>query len=346
MSLLAQLAARARPALSSPVRSAPLASSAGPWLVGGAVALAATALVNHALGRRAERRSPPVGRFVEVDGVRLHYTERGEGPPVLLLHGNGTMVEDWLISGLPAWLMQRHRVIVLDRPGFGHSERPRDRLWTPQAQAALVAGALRRIGVERPVVVGHSWGTMVALALAQEHPEAVSGLVLVSGYYVPTVRADVLLLSPPAIPLLGDVLRYTLSPLLARLMWPGMVRKLFAPAPVTQGFRDDFPREMALRPWQIRAAAEDTALMVPGAASLRRRYKEMRLPVAILAGDGDKVVEQKQARALHAALPDSTLEVVPGTGHMLHHLATGRVAEAVLRLAERVDTPRRLARAA
>src|ERR1041385_7956937 len=112
------------------------------------------------------RRPRPLGRFVEVDGVRVHYIARGKGRPGVLIHGNGTMAEDFVICGLLDQLAKRYRVIALDRPGFGHTDRPRWRVWTASAQAHLLHRVLERLNVERPVIVGHSWGTLVALALA------------------------------------------------------------------------------------------------------------------------------------------------------------------------------------
>ena len=102
-------------------------------------------------------------------------------------------------------------MVAFDRPGFGYSERPRDRSWTPTAQARLLRRACRRLGVERPVVVGHSWATLVALAWALQAPQEVAGLVLASGYYYPSRRLDVALVTPGAVPLLGDVLNHRLT---------------------------------------------------------------------------------------------------------------------------------------
>ena len=119
-----------------------------------------------ALKAEQVHRPRPLGRFVEVDGVRVHYIARGKGRPVVLIHGNGTMAEDFVISSLMDQLATRYRVIALDRPGFGHSDRPRWRVWTASAQAHLLRRVLEQLNVERPVIVGHSWGTLVALALA------------------------------------------------------------------------------------------------------------------------------------------------------------------------------------
>jgi len=123
--------------------------------------------------RRAERNQPPVGRLLDIDGVRLHVVEKGEGSQVVLIHGNVVSERDYEASGLLDRLARNHRVIAIDRPGFGHSTRPRDRLWTPAAQAKLLHAALVQLGVKQAVVVGHSMGAMVALALALDYPEDV-----------------------------------------------------------------------------------------------------------------------------------------------------------------------------
>ena len=209
----------------------------GPLLVALAAAVAA-ALVVRDRSRRAEREHPPTGRFIEVDGVRLHYVERGEGAPLVLLHGLATMSLDFLLSDLVEMAARKYRVIVFDRPGYGHSERPcpRTASWDPQAQARLLHLALERIGADRAIVLGHSWASLVAVSMALQHPASVRSLVLEAGYHYPTVRPDMLLLAPPAIPVLGDFLRHTFAPLLLRACWPLFVRRMFAPAPVPPRF--------------------------------------------------------------------------------------------------------------
>ncbi len=300
----------------------------------GAAVLAAAALTNHALARRAERRNPPEGKFITVDGVRLHYIERGMGPIIVLLHGNGTMARDFELSGILDLLAKDYRVIAFDRPGFGFSERPRGRIWTAEAQAALLHEALLRLDARRPVIVGHSWGTLVALALALREPADTAGLVLLSGYYFPSVRADAALGSWPAVPVLGDILRHTISPLLGRLMAPVVYRKLFAPSPVSRRFANEFPLELAVRPSQIRASAAETAMMIPAAASVAGHYPELSIPVAIVAGLGDKIVDcDGQAGRLGAELPQSTLCKLPDAGHMIHHIVPEQVAAVILDVA-------------
>jgi hypothetical protein len=127
-------------------------SSSSGWLVpllaGSAAALGGAALYNRSRAKRAERQHPPIGKFLTVDGVRLHYLERGHGEPVVLIHGNGTMIEDFVVSDLMSRLAERYRVIVIDRPGYGYSTRPRG-LWTPRAHARLFRNALVQLGVDQ-----------------------------------------------------------------------------------------------------------------------------------------------------------------------------------------------------
>ena len=132
--------------------------------------LAAVALANRYLANKAERDNPPAGRFLKINGVRLHYVERGAGDPVVLLHGNGSMIQDFEASGLIDLLAKDNRVIVFDRPGFGHSERPRNVVWTPGAQAELIELALAQLGISDAIVLGHSWGASVAVAMALKYP--------------------------------------------------------------------------------------------------------------------------------------------------------------------------------
>ena len=295
----------------------------------GVATLAALALGNHLMARRTERRHPPRGAFMEVDGVRLHYSDRGEGSPIVLIHGNAVSGDDWNTSGVVELLLRTHRVIIFDRPGFGHSERPRGHLWTAAQQAELLHKALCQLDVQRPVVVGHSWGTIVALALAERHQADVAGLVLLSGYYFWTLRPDVVLVLAGALPVLGDALCHTVLPLLGRLQMPLLKWAMFSPARVPARFQAEYSPAMALRPSQIRATSMDGALMIPGAVALRGDYKNLTLPVVIVAGDGDKIVFKRRSEQLRDSIPGSVLQIVKGAGHMVHHLAARQVAEAI-----------------
>jgi pimeloyl-ACP methyl ester carboxylesterase len=279
---------------------------------------------------QAEQTSRPLGRFVEVDGLRVHYIARGRGRPVVLIHGNGTMAEDFVICGLVDQLAKRYRVIAIDRPGFGHTERPRYRIWTASAQARLVRRVLERLNVERPVIMGHSWGTIVSMALATQAPDELRGLVLLSGYYYPARRADVVLITPLAIPGLGDAARSMVPAGLGHLLAPQVFRHVFKPQPVPASFTARFPVGIAVHPTQARASAEDTASMNTAVALLKAHYSSLRLPLAIVTGDADAIVDPTdQSYRLHEAVAGSALTVLPGLGHMIHYSAKAQIVLAV-----------------
>jgi pimeloyl-ACP methyl ester carboxylesterase len=312
--------------------------------LGVATALGGAALYNRAQARRAERDNPPVGRFLEVDGTRLHYLDEGPADaattggggeqPVVLLHGNTVTLDDWIVSGLLELIARSRRVVAFDRPGFGYSERPRDRSWTPAAQARLLRRACRQLGVERPVVVGHSWATLVALAWALQAPQELAGLVLASGYYYPSRRLDVALAAPGAVPLLGNVLNHTVSPPLTQMTLPAILRRMFAPRRVPDRFNDMFPKALIARSKQIRAMSQEGAIMIPAAAALQRHYGGLSCPSVVMTGDADRVVDpEDQSVRLAYELSDAELRIVSGAGHMVHHAVPLEVVEAVNRVA-------------
>ncbi len=288
------------------------------------------AAVVYSAAKLSERRNPPIGEFMSVDGVRLHYLVLGEGDPVVLLHGNTTMLQDYLTSGLAEHLAKKHKVVLIDRPGFGYSDRPRGQAWPASRQAELLVRMLQRLHVERATIIGHSWGTLVATAIAEQQPQLVRSLVLMSGFYFPQFRLDALLVAPAAWPVVGDVLRYTVSPLMGALLMPLQLRAMFGPPETPRPFKEQFPLSMMLRPWQIRATSEDGALMVSSARELCPSYSALPMPVLVIAGSDDRVVDwRKQSMRLATDVNAATSDIVQGAGHMVHHTNLDRVATAI-----------------
>lgn len=297
--------------------------------IAGVAALAGLAWFNRRKARQAEQAHPPLGRIAAVDGVRLHFVERGRGQPLLLIHGNGTSIADWETSGLLDALARDHHVIAIDRPGYGYSNRPRATVWTPAAQGKLLASACRAFGISRPLVVGHSFGASVALAMALDDPAALAGLVLLSGYYYPTARLDVLVAAPPAIPLIGDVMRHTVTPIAGAASFRAVATGTFAPAPPDERFIKA-NRDLAVRPSQIRAEAADAALMLPAAYAMAKRYGKLSLPVVIAAGSGDLLIStENESERLHGEIPGSLFRKIEGAGHMVHYSHQAEVLDVI-----------------
>jgi pimeloyl-ACP methyl ester carboxylesterase len=161
--------------------------------------------------------------------------------------------------------------------------------------------------------------------MALHHPAAVKAVILASGYYYPSARADVVVLSGPAVPVIGDVIGHTIAPLISRATWTPAIRRMFSPAAVPSKF-GAFPKEMALRPSQIHASAEETAMMIPSAMSYQSHYSELTMPVGIIAGAGDQLIDvNDQSARLHTAIPHSRFYRIPGAGHMVHQTSPERV---------------------
>jgi pimeloyl-ACP methyl ester carboxylesterase len=157
----------------------------------------------------------------------------------------------------------------------------------------------------------------------------VAGLVLVSGYYWPGLRLDRWLAAPTAVPVLGDVLRYTTAAWTARATLDATIRSIFDPCPVPERFFELMPREMLLRPLQQRATSEDGSRMVAQARVLARQYASLRLPVTLIAGARDRIVAARQSLQLQARLPQARLRMLAGVGHMAHYHAQEQIETAI-----------------
>lgn len=311
------------------------ATRAGLYLLGGLIASAA--LVRF-LSKKAERDHRPIGKMIRVRGRLIHVVDRGTGSCVVLLHGNGSMVEDFAATGLIDRLAKTHRVLAFDRPGFGESARE-DGNWSPEREADLLIEVLEKLGIERSIVVAHSWATLVAISLAVRAPTSIAGLVLLSGYYYSSTRLDVALMMPGALPLIGPLVRHTAWPLIARLGAPAAFKYLFSPMDVPAAFRRLYSVPMATRPCQLKSLADDTVTLPSAARHARPTYREIRAPVRLIAGVNDRVVKTSdQSVRLNRELADSELQLLEGVGHMSHHARPDLVVAAVNALSDRAKS--------
>ncbi|WP_375392610.1 alpha/beta fold hydrolase [uncultured Sphingomonas sp.] len=281
--------------------------------VGGALAL-----FSHWRGRRAEAQVPPDGAFVAVDGARLHYTDQGEGPPVVMIHGLGGQLRNFSYA-LADLVARHHRVILIDRPRSGYSTAAGAEP-DVAAQARIVAAGIRALGIERPLLVGHSLGGAVALALALDDPGLASGLALIAPLTQPQPEP------PPAFRSMAVgtasragrlALAHTLAVPLAMATAPATLRAVFAPEPAPSDFAVRGGGALALRPGNIAAAMFEMRRASEEMGPLSARYGELTLPVAILYGREDQVLDHRRdGEAAARQIPRCRLELVEG-GHML-----------------------------
>jgi pimeloyl-ACP methyl ester carboxylesterase len=316
------------------------------WVLGVVVGLALMGVVTHVGGERAEEAHPPVGQFAVVDGVRLHFTDRGEGPAVVLIHGASTSLLDFEAS-LVAPLSRTHRVIAVDRPGHGYSER-RDGPWPdPAEQARLIHLLLRDLGVDSPVVVGHSWSGSVVLAYLLDYPDSIGGGVLLAGGSHAWEGGVAWYNDLAGVPVLGDAFVRTVTYPVGRLSIDSAIRNVFDPNPVPEGYRDRTGVALSLRPSAFSANAEDVRRLSDFLATQSRRYAEIDRPLLLLTGNDDEIVPSWN----HADRLERQVERIEridfdDTGHALHHARPHEVAEAISRFALGVGGDDRLAQRA
>lgn len=279
---------------------------------------------------RAESRFPASGEFVEVDGRRLHFVDEGSGPAVVLLHGAYGGLDDWKATILPE-LARSHRVVALDRPGHGHSERGVGDVATPVAQGRIVRAFLREIGVERPVLVGFSWSGPLVLSMALDHPHEVRACVTVNGATHPWPDPLEPEYTLPDVPVVGDVFVELLVAPVGALLSDGAVEKAFAPQPVPPEFARS-PVALSLRPDAYRAEAEDIRALRRCTRELSQRYGEIEVPVVVLVGDGDLVAGPRiHSYPLADAAPRAELIALPDGGHQLPYSHPDEVLRAIER---------------
>jgi pimeloyl-ACP methyl ester carboxylesterase len=300
-----------------------------------AALLGASVLVTLSGSWLIARAHPPRGRRIDVGGLHQHVVELGPvdgdagGTPLVLLHGAGCNLDDMRLA-LAARLAANHRAIFIDRPGAGWSESSGRKVSSPAAQAAMLRDVLDRLGIDRAVLVGHSWGGALALAFALDHPQRTAGLVLLSSPTHPRVRKLSRLYGVLAAPVFGWLFAHTLALPLAAAAFGAGIRAAFAPQQPPRHYLKCSAAFLLLRPAAFLANARDMADLQGFLARQARRYGDLVAPTVIIQGDSDGVVAiENHAEALAAAAPHAKLVVLPGIGHMPHHAAADRVVAEI-----------------
>ncbi len=284
---------------------------------------------------RARQATPPEGQFVEVNGRRVHAVVRGQGPDLVLIHGASGNARDFTFDMLED-LADDFRVIAFDRPGMGWSDRQEEIERSPQAQADVLRSAAAQLGVERPIVLGHSYGGAVALGWALRDPGNTAALVL---------------LAPASHPWPGDLgfwYRVTASPVGRWLVLPAVsafapqgraedvIERIFAPDPVPEGYADHVGLDLALRRSQLAVNAIQVNALRVHVEAMVDHYPQLTLPVEILHGTADTTVGMSiHSERLAAEVPGANLVRLEGVGHMPHHARRAETLEAIARAASR-----------
>lgn len=289
-------------------------------LAGLAIALVVMALVTQVGVIVLERMHPPQGKFVDVEGARLHVVELGPknapGIPVVLIHGASSSLQT-MRNPLGDLLAKNHRVILIDRPGHGWSTRVRTEDSTPAIQARMVDEALDKLGIDRAVMVGHSWGGAMMPELALSYPKRVAGLVMLSPVAYPWPGGVGQFNKIATIPVIGPLLAYTITlPLGIFMVDPG-TRYVFSPQTMPDDYVEKTEVRMVVRPRVFLNNAWDLVTLKPEVAKRSPGYPNIKVPTVVITGDIDNTVSPKiHSRPFADAVPGAKLIVLPNVGHM------------------------------
>jgi pimeloyl-ACP methyl ester carboxylesterase len=286
---------------------------------------------------RAARFTPPRGEDVEIEGGRVHVEVLGSaGPDLVLIHGSSGNSRDFTYALAPE-LAKRYRVFVVDRPGLGWSDPHHDgnRL---DVQSWLIQAAVARLGAVRPIVLGQSYGAAVALAWAAALPGTVSGVVSVSGVAYPWKTGLGLYYTILSHPLGRALVIPLITAYLPRALILREIGKVFAPQRAPEGYAAYVGPELTVRRGQMRANARQRRALLGEITRLSPRWAKIEAPIEVLHGDADMVVHYSiHAEPLAAQNPNAHLTLLPGIGHMPHHVARDDVIAAIDRAALRAN---------
>jgi len=287
------------------------------FLVGLVMVIAGLVIFSAWTASRVEKALPPRGKFLDVTGARIHYLERGSGPAIVMVHGLGGQAGNFAY-GIVEQLAGQFRVIVIDRPGAGYSSRACDDSARLRAQAAMVVEFIHKLGLQRPLLVGHSLGGAIALAVALEFPDMVSGLALLAPLtHLPKQVPE------PFRPLdirsrfLRWAVSWTLGVPIGIRRGPAIVKMIFSPESVPVDFATRGGGLLSLRPWNFYNVSTDLVAADADLPAIEASYTSIRLPVAILYGTSDEVLDYRlNGEAMKGKIANLQLKLVEG-GHML-----------------------------
>lgn len=309
-----------------------------PFLIGGAAALVGgLAAFNGVTARRMEASVPRDGELTEVDGDTIHYVDKGSGPPLLLIHGLAGQMRNFA-KPLVDDLARDHRVVLIDRPGSGYSTRAPGASASLAAQAETVASFIRKLGLDRPVLVGHSLGGALSLQVALNHPDVVGGLALicpltqvVEESEVPPVFKGLVIRSSAA----RRAVAWTIATPMGLATRDRLLREIFAPEPVPEDFGTAGGGNLGLRPNSFYNSSSDLVEAEDDMPRMVARYPQLDVPVGILFARGDNLLEPEiHGERTAREIADAEIELVDG-GHMLPFTQPERTARWIRSAAAR-----------
>lgn len=285
-----------------------------------------------------ERANPPVGQFKTVNNTKMHYVhikpDSGTDlPPIVFLHGaSGNLLDQMSIYGDA--LKGRAEMVFIDRPGHGYSLRGPSGNNRPDGQADTISALLDSLGIEKAIIAGHSFGSVVTLSFALNHPDKTIGTLLMSPVSHPWPGGVSWYYNLTAKPVIGHIFTETLALPAGRRQLAGGTACVFAPNEPTPNYTDETAVRLVLRPYHFRNNATDVAGLYDYVSEISPRYSEIKTPAIIVTGNRDAIVlPEIHSRGLDADIEDSTLVWINNVGHKSDYVAKDIMVAALENLA-------------
>ena len=285
---------------------------------------------------RIEARYPPLGQIVEVNGKRVQAYVTGSGPDLVMIHGSSGNMRD-LILALEDTLAPHFRVIIFDRPGLGYSDRLSAKGDTFIDQAMILRDAAKKLGADKPIILGHSLGGIVSMAWATHAPDDLSALALISPVVMPFDTPTSTYYKINKHPIIGPFVNHFIGAFHYEGAIQNGLDEVFAPDPPPAGYREEMGVELVLRPKTIQSNARQRNQIHAQIRALEAEYDNVRVPIEILHGDLDTTVSLKiHAEGLKNRIDDVNVTIWQDQGHMPHHFKQADILDAVQRLQSRI----------
>lgn len=313
--------------------------------------------ISAVLSLQSMQQHPMLGQQLLVEGVNLHVVDSGpqqsanpldhRRPTLVLIHGASTSLLDFE-SSLRPHLEQVARVISIDRPGHGYSERgnaaqlskrygltqqAEHNDWVnPRLQARLIASALEQLGINNAIWIGHSWAGSVVLAALLDESVPISAGVLIAGATHPWESGNAWHVNLAAHPFLGPIFTWQYIETVGRLALDAAVKAVFAPEPVPENYASNTGLALSLRPPTYQHNATDIRRLKGYLAHQHTQYDQIRQPLLSIIGSEDAIVPSRHHHArlskqLGAWLQSAELT---GAGHAPHHTRSETVSRLII----------------
>ena len=277
----------------------------------------------------AEKNVPIKGQVLDIAGFNLHgYIEGNGSQDIVFIHGSLSNLRDWVFAARSI-SKRDNRFIYIDRPGFGYSERDNSE-WDAERQAEQARSYVKKFNAKNLILVGHSWGALVAMSWAAKYPEEVKGVISIAGLNMPFSGVSKIANDTGLFNLAYEL--YFTN--VARKVESGSIEKfagrMFKPQNIPKAYLDYLGSDLSRRLSSIKANKNDLVVASQALDKNFDVYNHMKMPIEIIHGEKDFLLPIKsQAVAFNEVTPNSRLHMLPKVGHMAHHFAFKEISDSI-----------------